>query len=562
MFESDRSGPVNPTASEATRFLCQALYARPDRVGDAKARWRAARGKAGKPDKPRRSTRRRIYLEGSDKCPPLGEPMAQWAVDHVLRGPTLPVPSHGFDLVPVLTHSLRVRRRRWLRRGFVFLGLAWAAYLAPLAAGVWGVAMAAALLVTQHAARTAERRGLPRPTRSPRLAYGLLAAPLVLTVLPLQAAGLGSGRLRVMLLLLPLAALVTVTFVCAMDRLAARAALTELRHDTVTAYRLRWIAPRTAARLKDIGAYQTRRELPYDTEEHFVGAGRDAWFPARINIPLQPKDPDERLNEFGEEELLQRVGAALNELGRNARDITDRLPGFSEMRVVGLPAHLWLQRSKTAEVDFPVLRGRGRRSPSSLPNRGYLRAQCVSWSGQLVVSVFVHAALEARELRLTVRPHVMTPLFNELRLAGNPAARHGLRLLGWVTAQGFLDTVLGTTALWRVAGRLDERAEERAEEMDPVSLRDRFSVEEATDMHQSDDAGRHVVLIQTCVFRTVETYLEDMGIDTAAYRQQVASVVSNVQIYGDNSAPIQSFAGFDTRHVNQTVKDSNGKGGT
>jgi hypothetical protein len=84
--DDGRAGEVEPTSSEVTRLLCQAVYARPDQVQAVKAWWRKIRGK----DKPRRSTRRRIYLEGSDDCPPLGEPMAQWVVDHVLHGPPLP----------------------------------------------------------------------------------------------------------------------------------------------------------------------------------------------------------------------------------------------------------------------------------------------------------------------------------------------------------------------------------------------------------------------------------------------------------------------------------------
>ncbi|QEV21035.1 hypothetical protein CP975_28895 [Streptomyces alboniger] len=33
--------------------------------------------------------------------------MAQWVLDHVLHGPPVPVPSYGFDLTPVVAHSLR-----------------------------------------------------------------------------------------------------------------------------------------------------------------------------------------------------------------------------------------------------------------------------------------------------------------------------------------------------------------------------------------------------------------------------------------------------------------------
>lgn len=115
---SDARGPedVDATSSEVTRLLCQAVYARPDRIKAVKAWWRKFRGRGKKPDKPRRSTRRRIYLEGSDDCPPLGELMAQWVVDHVLHGAPLPVPSYAFDLVPVVAHSLRARRCGTVKR--------------------------------------------------------------------------------------------------------------------------------------------------------------------------------------------------------------------------------------------------------------------------------------------------------------------------------------------------------------------------------------------------------------------------------------------------------------
>ncbi|WP_406425569.1 hypothetical protein [Streptomyces sp. NBC_01589] len=191
-----------------------------------------------------------------------------------------------------------------------------------------------------------------------------------------------------------------------------------------------------------------------------------------------------------------------------------------------------------------------------MPDRLYLRAQCISWDGQIVVSVFVHAALEAAELRLTIRPHVMTPLYNELRVTATPARTHGARLLGWLASQSLLDTAMGPVAVWRLVARLGENAEVRAEEEDPVSLRDRYSTQEVTDMHQGDDAKRHVVLIQSCVFRTVAEYLDEQGIDLAAYERQVATVTNNILIYGDNNAPIQNVVGNGISGFGQDSKKS------
>ncbi|MFH8736079.1 hypothetical protein [Streptomyces sp. NPDC017964] len=154
------------------------------------------------------------------------------------------------------------------------------------------------------------------------------------------------------------------------------------------------------------------------------------------------------------DKLLRRMGAALWDLGRGAREITEPLPDFSVVQVKGLSSALWLRRTRAPKLEDLDLRGRGRRSPSSVPDRLYLRAQCVSWDGQVVVSVFVHAALEAGELHLTVRPHVMTPLYNELRVTDASLARRGTRLFGWLIVQTLLDAAAGPLALWRFVARL------------------------------------------------------------------------------------------------------------
>ncbi|MEU6347526.1 hypothetical protein ABZ883_42160 [Streptomyces sp. NPDC046977] len=485
-------------------------------------------------------------------------------IDHVLHGPPVPVPSYGFDLVPVGAHSLRARRRRWTRQAFVLLAVAWVAYLASWAATIWAVVLTAALLMRWSASRAArkqnEGKSPSRPARSPRLAYAALCVPWLLALLPSgPLSGDGLPALRLRLVLLPFVALLATAVVFAGDRLAARTALAVLRRDGVSADRLPWTGPRAGRRLSDIGRHQTWQALPYDTAEHFIGAGRDAWWPAHINIRLTPKDPEGSVRHFGEMELLDRVGTALDELGRGAREITQPLPGFSMERVVGLPADMWLHRTRAAKRELPDLRGLGRKSPSSVPDRLYLRAQCITWDGQVVVSVFVHAALEAGELRLTVRPHVMTPLYNELRVTAAPANLRRMRLAGWLATQSLLDAAAGPAALWRLAARTGKPSEGRAEEKDPVSLRDRYSTEEVTDMHQSDDAKRHVVLMQSCVFRAVADYLRQQGVDTTAYEQQVAVVINNILVYGDNNAPIQNVAGTGISGVGQDQTNHGGK---
>ncbi|MEU9057896.1 hypothetical protein AB0D13_03095 [Streptomyces sp. NPDC048430] len=527
-----------------------------------KAWWRTFRGKNAAPRKPRRSARRPVYLEGSDPCPPLGELAAQWVVDHVLNGPPAPVPSYGFDLVPVVAHSLRARRRRWLRRLCFLLILAVAAYVSPWATAIWTTAAIVALAMRWAAFRALRKRKVTsRLARRPGLAYLPLVVPWVLALMPYEPAADVVPAVRLGLAVVPFGFFTAMAVVYAGDRLAARTALSVLSHERISRDALPWAAPKATGRMSKIGEEQEGRLLPYDISQHFIGAGRDLWGAAHINIPLKPKDSEGSVRPFGEAELLRRVGCALDELGRGAREITDPLPGFSMERVLGLPSHLWLQRTREANAEAPDLTGRGRKSPSSEPTRLYLRAQCITWKGQVVVTVFVHAALEAGELRLTVRPHVMTPVHNELRVTTDPVGKRGVRLLRWVTVQALLDAAVGPLALWRLIARiaLGESGEGRAEEEDPVSLRDRYSIEEVTDMHQSDDAKRHVVLMETCVFRTVAVYLRDLGIDTTLYDQQVAAVTNNIQIYGDNNAPVQNIVGSGNSDIGQGSTSQGGK---
>ncbi|MFI9003937.1 hypothetical protein [Streptomyces sp. NPDC053541] len=547
---------VDPTASEVTRLLCQALHERVDRVRLVKEWWRNLRGRGRRPAKPRRSTRRRIFLEGSDDCPPLGEPMAQWVVDHVLRGPRLPVPAYGFDLLPVVVHSLRARRQRRIRRTAVLLGIALIAAVAPASAAVWAAALLVTLLLWWAAFRAVRKGKVPksRLARSPRLILLVLCLPWLIATVPFEESSGDLVSTRVALVCLPFAWLTWTAIVCVIDRIGARAAVSRIARDGVTAVRFPRATVKGRNRLQPLKEGQLRQELPYDDPERFVGAGRDVWGTADITIPLKSKDPKAQVELPGESELLDGIGTALKELGGGDSQGTDALPGFSVQRVVGLPSALWLARTQFGKPSAPDLRGRGRRSPSSVPDRLYLRAQCVSWSGQIVVTVFVHAAFEAGELRLTVRPHVMTPLYSELLVAGWPSRGQRLRFFGRTGVHGLLDAADAPLALFRFVKRLalkEQASVGRREEKDPVSLRDRYAREEVTDMHQSDDAKRHVVLMQTCVFRAVAEHLKQLGIDTTGYEEQVSMVINNIQVYGDNNAPIQNVVGSGISNVGQ-----------
>ncbi|MBC9731316.1 hypothetical protein [Streptomyces sp. TRM68367] len=74
--------------------------------------------------------------------------------------------------------------------------------------------------------------------------------------------------------------------------------------------------------------------------------------------------------------------------------------------------------------------------------------------------------------------------------------------------ESLCDTVTGALAPWY------RRPDNHANVQDPVSVREHFSMPKISDMHQSDDERRLVMLLQSCVFDAV---------------------------FGDNLAPIQNI---------------------
>lgn len=505
----------DPASSRVTELLRRAVHDRPDRM---EALRRKLRGRnADSPEPPQRfSRRRRIYLKGRDECPPLGLPAARWTVDRIIKGPPTPVPSYGFDLEPVMLASLDAVRLLWIRRVLCGSVLLTATVLAPSAMALWTLPFVSAALLVE-----VERWW----KRAVLITSALVFARLI------PAGGLTPPGAA--LWALPLGVLAGLTSAFALDRvLAIKAMSRELfpRIPVLPSYR----------RVRARAEAQFGRRLPYDdTDEHFIGAGRDVWYPAVISLPLRLREGVTSPGRLHDGELLDAI---IRKVCAPVHEMTAPLPHLSAVPVVGMPAARWLTANWNGagqDVDLTALSGR---APSSLPERPYLRIQAISWQGQVVVNVFVHAAFEAGELRLTLRPQVGTPPYPRLRTVSQRMSRT-LPLNAFLDALDFLRPPKPAKA-------------KPPADVDPVSLRDRFSLEEATDRHQNDDAKRHVTLIQRLVFEIVRHHLNEKGIATEEYAKQVDSVFNMITIYGDNNAPVQQAAAGGDANAGQ----SDGKG--
>jgi hypothetical protein len=193
----------------------------------------------------------------------------------------------------------------------------------------------------------------------------------------------------------------------------------------------------------------------------------------------------------------------------------------------------------------------GRKAPSGHPSRRYIAAQVADWEGDIVVTVFAHAALEGKTLHFVTRPHILAPLRPEARaestkgwkLAGRvgPAPAHAL---GDTTALAlrsyailiralatFLPRALGQAVRQQVATALDQP---KKDDNNQVSLREHCALVEPEDMHQAEDAARHISILQSRMFSTVSAFLDDHGVATGEFRRQ-ADQVTQFFISGDHA---------------------------
>lgn len=575
-----------PSSNKATRLLSGAMHARVDRIGQARdlmGQWQ---------DRVRGRKKRDIRHLG----PFAGEELVRWTLDNVLKARKRPVPSFGFSLALVLTHGVAAHRQRRLR------GVSLAGVVGLVAVRhPWG---ALALVVISLLHHYLLKAGLLRATLRwgfsslvPMLlviAGGYLAWTRLQPHMPTLTFALRDSVAAAVWTALLLAVVYTV------DRWTALAYLASLgpwRHNLATRPRL---APRSAARIAECEVSERWQSVPYRKEDRinrFVGAGLDAWratgpriqltaarraddaeddkhdsgdLTRRSRPPTEAEDPwwEEAagIRKFEADELLDKVRDEIERLS-GALVETHALPNCDIFETLAVPESRWKKLPRKPGRKAGVLRKglddtwpearemieEGGRAPSGHHSRRYLAAQVVDWEGDIVVTVFAHAALEGKTLHFVTRPHVLAPLKDEARsesaqgwelakkilltpvhALGDTAALARRSHAGLVqTVDAIVSGLLGRSAQQQVATVLD-----KAEQKDtgkPVSLREYWALDEPEDMHQVEDAARHVSILQSRMFSTVSAFLDDHGVYTGDFKRQAQEVVTQFFISGDHN---------------------------
>lgn len=569
-----------------TRQLATAVHSRPDHVKQVRLLLRTLLEK-------RLPLRRRKPPESSP-CPETGEGIAAWATAHVLNSKLRPIPSYGFGLAPVLAHSVAANRQRMVRRvALCAMTLTLSAEYLRGAVCLLAGLLLAQLLLNGKASRLLRWRG-----RS-------IVAFLCVLALLTWAVNLTHSHEQLLRSLIEdteaLAVWLAATTAAGycLDRLVALGYAQSLRPGRGVLRNRPHLAPFARRRIAAIELTETWQTSPYVLEagysiSRFMGAGREAWLPGAVRIrltaaadaedeedPAEPADEmpaddcgkgepggwesDSRFQKFQADELLDRVRDDLRSL-REDNDETHPLPHCDVAEVFAIPKEQWKNLSSSATYPWPeakAMSADGRSSPSGAPARRYLSAQIMTWGGRVVVTVFAHAALEGRTLHFVTRPHVLGPLYREAAskpLADGELAKH----VALLPVQALGDTASLALRSYTVIGRalrgrtdptgsdviLNDRTELLDKE-DPVSLREHYSPDSITDMHQEEDVRRHISILQQWMFNAVEGFLEDHGVAVASFVQQVTVIQNETRVYGNNNNVQTSAAGGNANSAQQ-----------
>lgn len=538
-----------PSSNAVIRGLAGSVHERVNRIMQARdwvGRWQDKI--QGRPQRP---------IRGLDEF--TGEPLAQWALTNVLYARKRPVPSFGFALAPVLTHSVAARRQRRLR--FTLL-LATSLYMAsthPLGLAALIMAMLVWQFLTGRAGRAVIRWGFSALVPTVLLAAALLA--LWTFVKPHQP------MLRdavVDALVVAPHLLIGATSIHLLDRLACHAYMQSLRPSRTQLAKRPFLAPYAAKKIASHEVSEQWQSIAYRREgnvDRFVGAGLDSWMRGATRIQLtsaRTSDEEEdnisaagafdldASQKFEADELLDKVRDELEEL-RGALVETHALPNCDVAEFLGVPESRWKSLgqsgggvSKSEWPEATEMCTEARDAPTGHFSRRYLAAQVIAWDGQIVVTVFAHAALEGNTLHFVTRPHVHAPLTPSANVT--PAKGWDLaRKLAEAPLHAVGDTVAlaawAYTAIGRGLGLLSAAATAAVRPRDdgkPVSLREHCGQVTTEDMHQTEDVQRYVSILQSRMFSTVSAFLADHGLATGEFKRQAIAITQNF-ISGDNN---------------------------
>ncbi|MET1073143.1 MAG: hypothetical protein ABWY11_10905 [Umezawaea sp.] len=498
----------------------------------------------------------------------LSRDFADAALRELLAEPTRPAaPAPGVDSAAVLTEALAARLRTDVVDGLVLVVLALTLYFVFPLAVLWIlVALVLSLPKIIRVWRDARtRRGAARSAGPVRIGLIVLTAVGSLASVADSVSG-GSGAEDLaeaafddvtgyVLLAVALVVLLANRLIIAHQVTDCFGPLNRRPARPVDRSLLR-LSPTLAARIgqyhgdtKRLRAGVSEKDdlvplLVHRGYKPFVGAG-DIHDPWTIAVPLErrPDAPDSgdpldtatlldgitsKVTDLRAAPLLA-PSARLGALGVDdcvvvdARGLVDNLaksPSAHYLEDPGVPPYTHVPRSHAHDL---------RDSPLEW-SRFYRRFSLVTWEDDLVVSVFVHVAMDESTLYLEWTPCVLRPISAELTAVDSEPAS------AWVpVGRALKDLVLLPAGALSRAMRLVVRPRALRPDrgrVDPdrygclLTLREMAADVELRSYFQQADVERYTHLLRTRVTLAVAEILRTAGYHTASFDQQVQSVVN------------------------------------
>ncbi|MET8846425.1 hypothetical protein [Amycolatopsis sp. NPDC004625] len=497
------------------------------------------------------------------------------AITEFLVEPTRPVPpSPGLDAGRVLTEAVRARARKKNHDGLIVV------LLAVIVALMWdnpllyGWIVLSVLLVAARTGKHAATPEKPFTTKTLVVLGVVLVVAVVLLVNADELFGTRSSRYYddYIVETEPPGGDTARSVIGVLLAVVALVAVTIERWNLLTTRFRRFAAPTPdGGRLSGLLTEDFRDQLVRYREDEvpagaplvvyrgynpFVGAGfrRDAWSMA---IPLERLEDGEGRPELTTEALYEGIRAAVANL-RTAKALSPdhRLGGLTVTEGVFTPAaelidHLGEPEAEAylPDIERPPLTRLTADEVALLRSepkewaRYYLCFQVETWDRDLVLTTFLHVAVDDTTLYVEWTPFVLPPIRAEYRVVDKmrPDSLRplGQGVLAWLELPASLPGRIAHLASWirqpkREPGVLDPDRYGAAN-----TLRELASVNLFADYFQLVDTARYEKIIESRLLPAVRKLLDDAGFSTAKFDEQAAVVITNdITIGGDNRAPI------------------------
>lgn len=267
-----------------------------------------------------------------------------------------------------------------------------------------------------------------------------------------------------------------------------------------------------------------------------------------------------------------------DEDGASPRHFTYGLPYLDVEQVVAVPLppvrkvpFTRFSRISLKYTEHPVtadMKSTVDKSPSDFPYRHHIRAITASWDGQLVVSLFVSAALQGHFLQVFIRPYLIAPLGADLKAADSLIGRRhaGLALSCLaMNARQFMRVAERVASIARsgIVGKAD-RAEAEPVKPGLLSIRERYAQPATDHIYHSEDAARLITVMEEKVIRATMRYLDIRNVDVTETEDRIMTTFVQNTINGAGNIVIDSTISQSTMTAmsGQGNTATNGSGGS